>query len=285
MSRPARALVTILAAAAVTVPAGAAGADPGPPEGADAAAVTFSDDFEGPAGSAPDSSKWRHEIGNGPDGWGNWERQYYTGGTDNVALDGDGHLVITARQENPGGYQCWYGNCDYTSAKLTTAQTFTQAYGHFEARMKLPRGQGIWPAFWMLGEDFDRVGWPDSGEIDIMENVGHEPGTVHGTLHGPGYSGGGGIGGAYTLPGGQHFADDFHTFAVDWSPGRIAWSVDGTVYQVRTPADVGGNDWVFEHPFYMIMNVAVGGEWPGDPDGSTSFPQRLVIDYVHVSAG
>lgn len=147
----------------------------------------------------------------------------------------------------------------------------------------MPRGQGMWPAFWMLGADFGQVGWPASGEIDIMENVGFEPSTVHGTLHGPGYSGGNGIGAGYTLPGGEQFADDFHTFAVDWAPDRISWSVDGQVYQTRTPADTGGNPWVFNKPFFLILNLAVGGDWPGPPDGNTTFPQELVVDYVRVT--
>src|SRR6478735_7230969 len=198
-------------------------------------------------------------------------------------FDGAGHLVITARKENPGNYQCWYGRCEYTSARLNTSGKFSTTYGRVEARMKIPRGQGIWPAFWMLGSDIGSVGWPNSGEIDIMENVGFEPGTVHGTLHGPGYSGSGGIGAGYTLPGGAAFADDFHTFAVDWAPDSITWSVDGTVYQTRTPADLNGNDWVFDKPFFLILNLAVGGYWPGDPDGSTAFPQQLVVDYVRVT--
>ncbi len=147
--------------------------------------------------------------------------------------------------------------------------------------MKLPRGQGMWPAFWMLGTDIGSVGWPNSGEIDIMENVGFEPRTVHGTIHGPGYSGSGGIGAGYGI--GDDFANAFHVFAVDWSPNKITWSVDGTVYQTRTPADLGGNRWVFDHPFFLILNLAVGGYWPGDPDGSTVFPQQLVVDYVRVT--
>jgi beta-glucanase (GH16 family) len=242
--------------------------------------TSFSDDFNGPAGSAVDSAKWRYETG---DNVANHEREYYTYGTDNAALDGHGDLVITARKENPANYQCWYGSCEYTSARLYTAQTFTQKYGHFETRMKLPRGQGVWPAFWMLGNDFGTVGWPTCGEIDVMENIGSEPGTVHGTLHGPGYSGSNGLGAGYSLPAGQSFADAFHTFAVDWSPGSVSFSVDGHVYETRTPADTHGSKWVFDHPFYLILNLAIGGDWPGDPNSATVFPQQLVIDYVHVT--
>ncbi|MFD6277037.1 ricin-type beta-trefoil lectin domain protein [Streptomyces sp. NPDC060209] len=244
------------------------------------AAVTFSDEFDGAAGSAVNAGKWQIETG---DNVNNHERQYYTAGNRNAALDGQGHLVITARKENPDNYQCWYGRCEYTSARLNTSGKFTTTYGRVESRMKIPRGQGIWPAFWMLGADIGSVGWPNSGEIDIMENVGFEPGTVHGTLHGPGYSGSGGIGAGYSLPGGQAFADAFHTFAVDWSPNAITWSVDGTVYQRRTPADLGGKQWVFDKPFFVILNLAVGGYWPGDPDGSTVLPQQLLVDYVRVS--
>ncbi|KOU29712.1 1,3-beta-glucanase [Streptomyces sp. WM6372] len=245
-----------------------------------AAAATFSDEFDGPAGAAADPGKWQTETG---DNVNNHERQYYTAGNRNAALDGQGHLVITARRENPGNYACWYGRCEYTSARLNTAGRFTQAYGHVEARLKVPRGQGMWPAFWMLGNDIGQVGWPNSGEIDVMENVGFEPSTIHGTLHGPGYSGSGGIGAAYTLPGGQAFADAFHTFAVDWAPDAISWSVDGAVYQRRTPADLGGRTWAFNKPFFLILNLAVGGYWPGDPDGGTAFPQQLVVDHVRVT--
>ncbi|MCX4238066.1 RICIN domain-containing protein [Streptomyces sp. NPDC020707] len=254
-------------------------ADPAPSA---AAAVTFQDTFDGAAGSAPNSSKWQIETG---DNVNNHERQYYTAGNNNAKLDGQGHLVIEARRENPNNYQCWYGRCEYTSARLNTSGKFTTTYGRVEARLKVPRGQGMWPAFWMLGNDIGQVGWPNSGEIDVMENVGFEPGTVHGTLHGPGYSGSAGIGAGYTLPGGQAFADAFHTFAVDWSPERVTWSVDGTVYQTRTPADLGGKQWVFNKPFFLILNLAVGGYWPGDPDGSTTFPKQLVVDEVKVTTG
>lgn len=246
------------------------------------AATTWADDFDGAAGGAVDSSKWTNDTGGS--GNGNHELEYYTDGTANTALDGQGHLVITAKKENPSNYQCWYGTCTYTSGKITSASKFTQAYGHFEARMKLPKGQGIWPAFWMLGDNFSSAGWPNCGEIDVMEELGQDPTTVHGTMHGPGYSGSAGPTASYTLPNGQSFADDFHTFAVDWSPNSIQWSVDGQVYETRTPADIGGNQWVFDHPFYLILNLAVGGDWPGSPNDSTTFPQQLVVDYVHVSA-
>lgn len=242
--------------------------------------ITWADDFDGPAGQAPNGSRWKFDTGGS--GFGNNELQYYTPGNANAALDGQGHLVITARRENPANYGCWYGTCQYTSARILTADRFTQAYGRFEARLKIPRGQGIWPAFWMLGNDIGTVGWPNSGEIDIMENVGREPGTVHGSLHGPGYSGGNPLGGQYTLPGGRALADDYHTFAVDWAPDSITWYIDGIQYSRKTPADAGGNRWVFDHPFFMILNVAVGGNWPGSPDGSTAFPQTMTIDYVRV---
>ncbi|MEU6669071.1 lectin [Streptomyces sp. NPDC046727] len=268
------ALSAALVGSAAVGPARAQSATAAP---AAAAVATFSDSFDGPAGSAVDGSKWTLETG---DNVNNHERQYYTSGTRNAALDGQGHLVITARRENPAGYQCWYGSCQYTSARLNTAGRFNAQYGHVEARMKIPRGQGMWPAFWMLGTP---VNWPDSGEIDVMENVGFEPSTVHGTIHGPGYSGSGGIGAGYSLPNGQAFADAFHTFAVDWAPDSITWSVDGNVYQRRTPADLGGKTWVFNKPFFLILNLAVGGYWPGDPDGSTQFPQQLVVDSVSVT--
>ncbi|MGW6640718.1 family 16 glycosylhydrolase, partial [Streptomyces cyaneofuscatus] len=279
-----RSLTWLAAAACLTLAAlspTAVQAAPAPDSGTVApAAVTFDENFDGPAGSGVNTSRWQLETG---DNVNNHERQFYTSGTNNAALDGQGNLVITAKRENPANYNCWYGRCEYTSARLNTAGKFTAQYGRVEARMKLPRGQGIWPAFWMLGNDFGNVGWPASGEIDIMENVGIEPGTVHGTLHGPGYSGSGGIGAGYTLPGGAAFADAFHTFAIDWSPNSIRWSVNGNVYQTRTPADLGGRQWVFNKPFFLILNLAVGGYWPGDPDSSTRFPQQLIVDYVRVS--
>lgn len=264
---------TVAATLAVGSPVGVAGAD-----GPSIAAITFADEFDGPSGSPVNGSRWLTETG---DNVNNHERQWYTNSTSNAALDGQGHLVITARRENPGNFQCWYGRCEFTSARLNTSGRFTQTYGHFESRMRIPRGQGMWPAFWMLGNNIGSVGWPTSGEIDIMENIGRQPNTAYGTIHGPGYSGAGGIGATFTI--GSPFADAFHTFAIDWAPNRITWSVDGTVYQTRTPADLGGDRWVFDHSFFIILNLAVGGDFPGNPDGSTVFPQQLVVDYVRVT--
>jgi beta-glucanase (GH16 family) len=147
----------------------------------------------------------------------------------------------------------------------------------------MPRGKGLWPAFWMLGANIGQVGWPACGEIDIMENVGHEPGVNHGSMHGPGYSGATPETAIYTLPGGQSFADGFHTFAVEWEPNVVRFYVDDHLYQTRTPADLPpGTKWVYDHPFFLLLNVAVGGGWPGSPDGSTSFPQTMKVDYVRV---
>jgi beta-glucanase (GH16 family) len=266
------AAITLTASVVVTTTAPAAAIGP----------QTWADEFNLPAGTPVDGSKWKFDIGGG--GWGNNELQYYTNRTSNVAHDGAGNLVITARRENPSGFGCWYGSCQYTSARLLTQDRFTQAYGRFEARIKIPRGQGIWPAFWMLGNDIGTNPWPNSGEIDIMENIGSVPGTVHGSLHGPGYSGGNPLTGSYTLPGGQALADAFHNYAVEWGPDTVTWFLDGMQYSRKTRADAGANRWVFDHPFFMILNVAVGGNWPGSPNASTVFPQSMVIDWVRVNA-
>ena len=271
-------LTLVLAAcASSTTPSGGVAPPPSPPGWT----LVWNDDFDGPTGGSVDSRKWVAEVGG--DGWGNQEREYYTTRRENLALDGSGHLVITARAEPaPTSLTCWYGSCRFTSARIKTKGLFSQAYGRFEARIRIPRGQGLWPAFWMLGDNIDAVGWPQSGEIDIMENIGREPNVVHGTMHGPGYSGAGGIGGPYTLASGA-FADDFHRYAVEWSPGLIAWYVDETKYFQVTPASIPSTaQWVFDHPFFLLLNVAVGGGWPNDPDATTTFPQQMVVDYVRV---
>jgi beta-glucanase (GH16 family) len=245
--------------------------------------LAWGDEFNGPAGSAVDGTKWVAEVGNGSNGWGNHERQYYTNTTKNASMDGAGNLVITAYRESLGKkFRCWYGECQYTSARLKTQGRFEQTYGRFESRIRLPYGQGIWPAFWTLGNNIQTAGWPTCGEIDIMENIGREPSLVHGTIHGPGYSGAGGIGAPYSLTSGA-FSDAFHVFAVEWEPNQIRWYVDGNLYQTRTPGDLPpGSAWVFDHPHFMLLNLAVGGYWPGDPDSTTVFPQKMYVDYVRV---
>ncbi len=250
--------------------------------------LVWSDEFNDPAGTPPDPNIWTPEIGDGTvqgiPGWGNGEFQYYTANPDNAALDGEGNLVITAKQigEGEARPKCWYGPCDYTSARLITWDKVEAKYGRVESRLRVPFGQGLWPAFWMLGTNLDEDNWPQSGEIDIMENIGREPNIVHGTIHGPDYSGCCGIGGGYTLPEGN-LADDFHTFAVEWEPDSIRWFIDSTNYFTATADDVpDGSNWVFNHPFFMIMNVAVGGNWPGSPDETTTFPQTMHVDYVRL---
>lgn len=230
--------------------------------------LVWGDDFEGASGTAVDDSNWTYDTG---PNWYNGELQAYTPGTDNASLDGSGNLVIEARREAREGRQ-------YTSARLKTEGKKTFTYGRFEGRMKLPYGQGLWPAFWMLGGN----SWPNTGEIDIMENLGREPSILHGTIHGPGYSGAAGPSGSYTLPDGAKFSDDFHVFAIEWEAAAIRWYVDGKLYSTKTPSDIAGSTWVFDHPFFFIVNVAVGGEWPGNPDDTTVFPQRMLIDYIRV---
>lgn len=254
--------------------------DPTPTPGPTTDSLTWQDDFDGPAGATFDHAKWTTDLGG--NGWGNQELEFYTADTANVALDGQGHLVITARAEPPTTTNtCWYGRCRYTSARLKTQGVFTQTYGRFEVRMKIPRGQGVWPAFWMLGSDIDTVGWPTCGEVDVMENIGREPNIVHGTVHGPGYSGGSGVGTLYTLP--TALADDFHLYAVEWRPTEIRWFIDGFQYFRVGVNDIpNGKKWVFDHPFFVLLNFAVGGGWPGEPDASTAFPQQMVVDYVRV---
>jgi beta-glucanase (GH16 family) len=234
--------------------------------------LVWQDEFNGPQGQSPDPALWRFDIGTD---WGNAQLEYDTDRPENVSLDGEGHLAITAREES-------YRGRDYTSGRINTYQLFAQKRGRFEARIKLPIGQGIWPAFWLLGADFETTGWPNCGEIDIMEYRGQEPSIVHGSLHGPGYSGGSAITGHYELDG-EGFNEDFHVFAVEWDSGRISWLIDGASYQTFTPDDLPeGASWVFEDPFFIILNVAVGGHFVGPPDESTSFPQTMLVDWVRV---
>ena len=241
------------------------------PAPAGAGNLTFRDEFDGPAGNKPDRKKWTYDLGFGHRLWGNHELQTYTDDAKNAKLDGNGNLVITARKEGS----------KYTSARLKTEGIFSQKFGTFEARIKVPPGPGLLPAFWMMGNQGE---WPDNGEIDIMENVGQEPKTVYGTIHGPGYSEDDttGRGGSKTIS--QKLSADFHTYAVTWSTDKIEFKLDGQVYKTVTPRNIPRNSqWVFnKQPFHMLLNVAVGGDWPENPPPANKLPQDMVVDYIHV---
>jgi beta-glucanase (GH16 family) len=253
--------------------------------------LTWSDEFSSSNGSAPDPAKWTYDLGG--KGWGNQELQSYTSRSQNVQIQ-NGNLVITALQENYTGTDGIARN--YTSARLKTQNLFTQAYGRFEARIKIPRGQGIWPAFWMLGNNITQDGWPKCGEIDIMENIGREPGVIHGSLHGPSsLARTSDETSTISLPTAQNYSDDFHVYAIEWEPGAVRFYVDSNNYATFTQERVSGfvltnpemkwpagGQWVFDHPFFIILNLAVGGVWPGSPDATTHFPQQMLVDYVRV---
>ena len=238
--------------------------------------LIWADEFDGPAGAPPDPTSWSFELGG--DGWGNQELQSYTDRPENAALDGAGALVLTARREALGGR-------GYTSARITTRGKREQAYGRFEARLALPAGKGLWPAFWMMGADRASVGWPACGEIDVMELRGAQPWRALGSAHGPGYSGGDALTASFAAADHRSLADDFHVYAVEWEPGQLRFSVDGQEYETVLASGLrGGVRWVFDHPFFLILNVAVGGTFGGAPDEGTLFPQRLRADYVRVYA-
>ncbi|MFZ9977584.1 MAG: glycoside hydrolase family 16 protein [Candidatus Kapaibacteriota bacterium] len=235
--------------------------------------LTWSDDFEGIAGTSPDKLKWTYDIGTGNNGWGNSELEYYTNRPSNVQLNGEGQLVITARKES-------FSGSGYTSARIKTQGLFSQTYGRFEARIKTPTGPGIWPAFWLLGDNISEVSWPQCGEIDIMEQRGQEPSVTHGTVHGPGYFGGNAKTKAFGLLTGR-FDMDFHVYAIEWGEDYIDFFIDDFLYQRIQPNDLTG-EWVFNKPFFIILNVAVGGNYVGYPTTGTPFPQSMIIDYVRV---
>ncbi len=233
--------------------------------------LVWSDEFNGSAGSAVDPSKWTYDLGTGSNGWGNNELQSYTDKPENVSLDGEGNLVITAIK-GPGS--------SYSSARIKTEGLFTQQYGRVEARIKTPAGQGLWPAFWMLGENINEVSWPQCGEIDIMEQKGQYPFITYGSLHGPGYSAGNAITKSYRLETGT-FQDTFFLYAVEWGPEYIDFFVNDNLYQSVRASSVSG-EWVYNQPFFLILNLAVGGTFPGAPNDKTSFPAQMLVDYVRV---
>jgi beta-glucanase (GH16 family) len=234
--------------------------------------LVWQDEFDGPAGQLPDSTKWGFDIGTG---WGNLQLEYDTDRPENVSLDGGGKLRIIARKEP-------YKGSAYTSARINTRGLFARARGRFEARILLPIGQGIWPAFWMLGAGFPDVPWPDCGEIDIMEYRGQEPNILVGSIHGPGHFGDDAISGRYRFPDGN-LNERYHLFAIEWNTESISWFIDGTQYHRVERGDLPqGARWVYNQSFFLILNVAVGGRWVGPPNDKTVFPQTMRVDWVRV---
>ncbi len=239
--------------------------------------LTWSDEFNAPNGSPPDPAKWNIVIAG--NGFGNGELETYTAHPANIEQR-DGNLVITARKEDLVGPDGFARN--HTSARINTQNHFTQKYGRFEARIKLPTGKGVWPAFWMLGDDHETNEWPNCGEIDILEAIG-SPTTMYSTIHGPGYSGSKGPSTKFNLPAAEQIDNAFHLYAVEWSPNDIKFFFDGLLIVERTPADLPpGAQWVYDHPFYLLLNLAIGGYWPGEPDDTTVFPKEMLVDYVRV---
>ena len=235
--------------------------------------LVWSDEFDGAAGELPNPANWVFDVGTGEGGWGNEELEYYTDRPDNASLDGNGNLVMTALSES-------FAGSAFTSSRIKTEGLFEQSYGRFAARIKMPYGPGLWPAFWLLGNNIETVGWPQCGEIDVMEARGQEPNIIHGTVHGPGYSAGAAITDSFGFEN-DRFDVDFHVFAVEWGENYIDYYVDDTLYQRITPDDVTG-EWVYDHPFFIVLNVAVGGNYVGFPTPDTPFPQTMTIDYVRV---
>ena len=255
--------------------------DPGP-EGWE---LTWADEFDAPEGTPPDPANWSFELGDGTvnqiPGWGNDELQYYTDLPENVRHDGEGNLVIDTLEIDDGeaGPPCYYGPCQYTSARLISQYKQEFKYGRIASSIQVPEGDGLWPAFWALGTNIPEVGWPQTGEIDIMEVVGRLPTTVFGTVHGPGYAGGQSIGRSIDI--GEPVADRSREFAVEWTPGEIVWELDGEEFLTLAPDDVPG-EWVFDNPFFLLLNVAVGGNFGGAVGPDTTFPQRMTVEYVRV---
>ena len=262
--------------AATSVPTSTpiAAPDPLPADAPEGWELIWSDEFDG---DVINPENWTYDIGGW--GWGNGEAQYYTDRPENARVE-NGLLVIEARQEK-------FEEKYYTSARLITQGLQEFQYGRIEARIKVPPGVGLWPAFWMLGSDFSRnpddpidSNWPHAGEVDIMEYVGREPDLVMGTAHGPGYAGAGGLGrwNRQEYP----IADDFHTFAVEWDETGITWFYDDEEYFTLTPEDVGDREWVLDKEFFILLNVAIGGTFGGTIGLDTKFPTNMYVDYVRV---
>jgi beta-glucanase (GH16 family) len=233
--------------------------------------LVWNDEF---SGNTLNANTWNYEIGNGSGGWGNNELEYYTNSTKNAFVS-NGNLIIEARKESIGGF-------NYSSARLTTQNKKSFTYGRVDIRAKLPKGKGVWPALWMLGNNITNVGWPASGEIDIMEFLGHELTKSHGTMHyGPSPAAHGSKSSSYTLNSGT-FHDQFHVFSMEWVQDEIKLYVDNNLFFTINKSELGSTPYPFNAPFFFIFNVAVGGNWPGNPDATTTFPQRMIVDYIRV---
>lgn len=275
-----RRLIVSFAAAAVAVSSlvATAGSAHSATTGAQSSALHLvgSDEFSWPAGTRPNATLWAYNTGG--HGWGNNELQQYTSRTSNVSHDGAGHLRIIARKETYRGSDGI--TRQYTSAKLTTRVAVQ--YGRIEARIKVPTGKGLWPAFWTVGQDIYQKGWPYSGEIDILESV-NDMSFVSGNLHGKNGNGRWQMGGSVKPVGG--IGDAWHTYAIDWRPGSITWYLDGVAYKTVKKSEIpSGADWPFQKPHVLQLNLAVGGDWPGSPDTTTVFPAVMLVDYVRVYA-
>jgi beta-glucanase (GH16 family) len=269
---------------------GCAGSTPSPTATVPGAGINWiqvwSDEFDGASGARVNEANWNFETtdgcASGNCGWGNNEKEYYTDSPSNIALNGQGQLMIVARTAVAAGLACYYGPCKYTSAKITTRGKVLADPGRVEARIRLPAGQGLWPAFWMLGSSFPAVPWPRSGELDIMENKGSEPNISSSAVHGPGYSGNTPFAHRQALPSGT-LSDDFHTFAVEWDSLSVRFFVDGRVHYTVTADQMkryGAP--ILNQPFYLILNLAVGGHFDGDPQSDAIFPATMLVDYVRV---
>ncbi len=237
-------------------------------------------EFNGKAGQAPDSKYFKYNLGAG--GWGNSEQQYYTKSRKNSATDGKGKMVFTATRipwESTILDKCGFG-CTFTSARIYTKGKVSFKYGRMEARIKLPAGVGTWPAFWMLGTDSSTNIWPDCGEIDIMEARGSLPSTTFGTIHGPGYFGGGGISNGVTLS--ENLTAGYHVYAINWKPNSIEWYIDDQLYHSVSKDQVAPNQWVFNHEFFLILNLAMGGLFTGDIDPDLD-QTKMYIDWIRYS--
>ena len=244
------------------------------------------EEFDGPAGAPVNSASWVYDSGDGCTGgvcgWGNQEKEYYTSNPENASLDGEGHLALVVRKAPPG-LACYYGPCRYTSGRITTRGKVRAQPGRVEARIRIPVGQGLWPAFWLLGAGYPETPWPRAGELDVMENHGSNPRSISSAMHGPGYFG------SRTpfvheerLPTGS-YSDDFHLFAVEWDSTRVRFLVDNVEHYVvtRTAVEEKGG-WVFDQPFNIILNLAIGGQFDGDPASDGVLPATMLVDFVHV---